>query len=66
MAASVTRIAAPPLPPPIAVLQKHQFVVVFGASTRTFQLPSACLPHTTTYFAFVVSGFPFLSLNVRE
>jgi len=45
---------------------KTQFVVVFGTSTSAFQLPSACLPHTTTYFAFNVCGFPFASGTVSE
>jgi hypothetical protein len=48
------------LPP----MRKTQLVVEVGASTSAFQLPSACLPHTTTYLALVVSGLPFLSLKV--
>jgi len=41
-------------------------VVVVGESTSAFQLPSICFPHTTTYVAFSVLGFFFLSLIVIE
>jgi hypothetical protein len=49
-----------------SAIRTTQFVVVFGTSTSAFQLPSACLPHTTTYFAFNVCGFPFASGTVSE
>ena len=39
-------------------------VVVVGESTSAFQLPSDCLPQTTTYLALTVCGLPFLSLRV--
>ena len=40
------------------------YCVVVGASTRAFQAPPGCLPHTTTYFPLRVCGFPCLSFVV--
>jgi hypothetical protein len=40
------------------------YCVVVGASTRAFQSPPGCLPHTTTYFPLRVCGFPCLSFVV--
>lgn len=48
---------------PVLLDSRHRVVV--DVSTITFQLPSACLPHTTTYFALDVCGLPALSLYVR-
>jgi hypothetical protein len=46
------------------LLRGSCYCVVVGESTRTFQPPSGCLPHTVMYLAFTTCGFPFLSFVV--